>query len=98
MGAAPGHRLGLVSSLLPVTRTLGNSSGIAAIGAFWVSRMAFYAGPSMTKNLAQVPAQAQVNALQETFLGVALFTTVSLILAVWGLIMGRRQHNDLLMY
>jgi EmrB/QacA subfamily drug resistance transporter len=92
MGAAPGHRLGLVSSLLPVTRTLGNSSGIAAIGAFWVSRMAFYAGPHMTKNLAQVPIPAQVNALQETFLGVALFTTVALILAVRGLFMGKRQH------
>jgi EmrB/QacA subfamily drug resistance transporter len=92
MGAASGHRLGLVSSLLPVIRTLGNSSGIAAIGAFWASRMAFYAGPYMTKNLAQVPAPAQVNALQETFYGVALFTTLSLILAVWGLFIGRKQR------
>jgi len=91
MGAAPGKRLGLVSSLLPVTRTLGNSAGIAAIGAFWASRMAFYAGPYMTKNLAEVPGQAQVNALQETFLGVALLTTVSLILAVRGLFTGRKQ-------
>ena len=91
MGAAPGHRLGLVSSLLPVTRTLGNSAGIAAIGAFWASRMAFYAGPYMTKNLAQVPIPAQVNALQETFLGVALFTILSLILAFRGLFMGRKR-------
>jgi EmrB/QacA subfamily drug resistance transporter len=85
MGAAPSQRLGLVSSLLPVTRTLGNSSGIAAIGAFWVSRMAFYAGPHMSKNLALVPVQAQVHALQQTFWGVALLMFVALILAVWGL-------------
>jgi EmrB/QacA subfamily drug resistance transporter len=91
MGAAPGHRLGLVSSLLPVTRALGNSAGIAAIGAFWVSRMAFYAGPYMTKNLAEVPVHAQVKALQEAFWGVALLTTISLILAVRGLFMGRKQ-------
>ena len=90
MGAAPGQRLGLVSSLLPVIRTLGNSSGIAAIGAFWVSRMAFYAGPYMTKKLAEVPIHAQVKALQEAFWCVALLTTVSLILAVRGLFMGKR--------
>lgn len=93
MGAAPGNRLGLVSSLLPVTRTLGNSSGIAAIGAFWASRMAFYAGPDMTKDLARVPAQAQVNALQEAFWGVALFTAVSLIFAVGVLFIGRKEHK-----
>lgn len=91
MGAAPGHRLGLVSSLLPITRTLGNSAGIAAIGAFWVSRMAFYAGPYMAKNLAKVPIHAQVKALQETFWGVTLLTAVSLILAVRELFMGRKQ-------
>jgi EmrB/QacA subfamily drug resistance transporter len=90
MGAAPGQRLGLVSSLLPVTRTLGNSSGIAAFGAFWASRMAFYAGPYMSKNLARVPIPAQVNALKETFLCVALFTTTSLILSIWALFMRRR--------
>lgn len=93
MGAAPGHRLGLVSSLLPVTRTLGNSSGIAAIGAFWVSRMAFHSGSQISKNLAQVPGAAQVNALQDTFWSVALLTVVSVIFAIWGLFIGKKQRH-----
>ncbi|UCH94803.1 MAG: DHA2 family efflux MFS transporter permease subunit [Candidatus Aminicenantes bacterium] len=91
MGAAPNHRLGLASSLLPVSRTLGNSSGIAAVGAFWASRMAFYAGPHMTKDLKQIPIPAQVTALKETLWGVALFTSVALILAVWGLFMKKKR-------
>ncbi len=91
MGTAPRDRLGMVSSLLPVSRTLGNSSGIAAIGAFWASRMAFYAGSHMSKKLEQVPIPAQVSALHDTFWVVALLVAVSLVLALWELFKGKRR-------
>ena len=94
MGAAPQDRLGLVSSLLPITRSLGNSTGLAAIGAVWAARMAFYAGEHMSKDLKQVPVPAQVNALEETFLVVALLMLAPLILAIWGLVHQRKNRKS----
>jgi len=94
MGAAPHHRLGLVSSLLPITRTLGNSAGIAAIGAFWIARMAFYAGDHLSKNLKKVPAPAQVNALHETFFTVGLVMLIPLSMALWGLKLKKNKKNS----
>ena len=44
MGAAPRTRLGIASSMLSLTRTLGQTAGIAVMGAFFASRLNYYAG------------------------------------------------------
>ena len=44
MGAAPRTRLGIASSMLSLTRTLGQTAGIAVMGAFFASRLNHYAG------------------------------------------------------
>ena len=44
MGAAPRHQLGIVSSMMAQSRTLGQTVGVAVIGAIWAGRTVFYAG------------------------------------------------------
>jgi len=41
MGSAPRARLGVASGLLAITRTLGQTTGIAVLGALWASRVVF---------------------------------------------------------
>ena len=67
MGSAPREKLGIVSSLLSLTRTLGQSSGIAAIGAFWVIRVAAHAHHSFDFNATRTESTAQVAGLTDTF-------------------------------
>ena len=42
MGSAPKERLGIISGLLSITRTLGQTTGIAILGAVWASRVQYY--------------------------------------------------------
>jgi len=43
MGMAPRHQLGIVSSMMAQSRTLGQTVGVAVIGAVWAGRTIFYA-------------------------------------------------------
>jgi EmrB/QacA subfamily drug resistance transporter len=83
MGAVPRERLGIASGLLSLTRTLGQTTGIAIFGAIWASRVAFYAGGSMPGGATTAPAEAQVQALQDTALFTALLVAVGLALGLW---------------
>ncbi len=47
MGTAPKNRLGIVSGLLSITRTLGQTTGIAILGAVWAGQVGVYAGSAM---------------------------------------------------
>lgn len=93
MGAAPRERLGIVSGLLSVTRTLGQTTGIAVLGALWASRIMYYAGGSIAGGVTKAPLAAQVNALQDSFLSVAVLMAVGLGLSVWGLMQERRGRR-----
>ncbi|MCB0204883.1 MAG: MFS transporter, partial [Anaerolineae bacterium] len=44
MGAAPRNRLGIASGMLSITRTLGQTTGIALLGALFASALSIYAG------------------------------------------------------
>ncbi len=89
MGTAPHGRLGIVSGMLGITRTLGQTTGIALLGAFWASRTFRAAGQVFAGGATQAPATAQVAGLQTTFTGVALLVLFALVLAVWGLARSR---------
>jgi MFS family permease len=82
MGSAPREKLGIVSSLLSLTRTLGQSSGIAAIGAFWVSRVAVHANHSFDFNATQTDPFSQVAGLTDTFWVTVVFIATALILSL----------------
>ena len=92
MGAVPPNRLGVASGLLSVTRTLGQTAGIAALGALWASRVAQRVGGILPGGATSAPAAAQVGALGDTFLIIVVAMGLALALASWGLLLDRRQR------
>lgn len=93
MGSVPRTRLGVASGLLSITRTLGQTVGIAALGALWASRVFAYAGRVLPHGATTAAAAHQVAGFQDTFLIVDLFVVVALGLSVWGLVRERRERR-----
>jgi EmrB/QacA subfamily drug resistance transporter len=93
MGAVPPTRLGIASGLLSVTRTLGQSAGIAALGALWASRVVYRAGDALPGGATNAPAAAQVAGLNDTFTVTVILVTLALMLAVWALVQERRSQR-----
>jgi len=85
MGAAPRERLGIASSMLAVTRTLGQTTGIAVLGALWAGQVFKHAGEVLTGGATSAPIPAQVFALRDTFVIVSILIFVALLLSIWGL-------------
>jgi EmrB/QacA subfamily drug resistance transporter len=85
MGAVPRSQSGVASGLLSITRTLGQTTGTAALAALWASRVAARAGGIPPAGATNAPAAAQVGALVDTFSTVVILVAVALLLATWGL-------------
>jgi len=79
MGAAPKERLGTVSGLLSITRTLGQTSGIATLGAFWAARVAYYTGMHAHHNPTETDLAAQVGGLQDTLMAISVLIAFALV-------------------
>lgn len=94
MGSAPKNQLGVVSGLLAITRTLGQTTGIAILGAAWASRTFFYAGQIFTGGATDAPYAAQVSGQHDTFILAVFITIVSLLLAVSALIRERQMKKS----
>jgi len=93
MGTSPRDKLGIVSGMLAVNRTLGQTSGIAILGAIWAALTIAYATPLSAINATDAPPTAQIAALKVTFLVISLLILIALGLAIWALIMDyRRRH------
>ncbi|MGC9332521.1 MAG: MFS transporter, partial [Anaerolineae bacterium] len=93
MGAVPRERLGVASGLLSITRTLGQTMGIAILGALWASRVFFHAGAAAAGGATTAPAADQVAGLRDTFQVVIVILALSLALSIWGLLKERRLRN-----
>lgn len=93
MGSVPRTRLGVASGLLSITRTLGQTIGIAALGALWAGRVFAYAGQVLPQGATAAPVANQVAGLQDTFLLVDLFVVVALGLSLWGLVRERQERR-----
>jgi MFS family permease len=93
LGTAPRERLGVVSGLLSTVRTLGQTTGIAILGAWWASRVTVHAGGVVAGGATTAPIMAQIAGLQDTFLSVAIFMVLGLILSGWGLFQERRLRR-----
>ena len=61
---------------------MGQTIGIAILGTFWASRVAFYGGISQAADATRAPEWAQVLALRETFLVMAGLVTIGLLFAL----------------
>lgn len=88
MGSAPRERLGVASGMLSMTRTLGQTTGIALLGAFFASRIHHYAG--RTLDVAQAPPEVLVRALSDQFHLVAGLIAIGLLVA---LVAWRRERR-----
>lgn len=84
MGAAPRSQLGVASSLLAVTRTLGQTTGIAIFGAVWAARALTYSGGTLVGGATKAAPAVQVAALQDTYRVIAVLMLFGLGLAVTG--------------
>jgi MFS family permease len=94
LGTAPQRRLGIVSGMLAITRTLGLTTGIAILGALWASRVFFYLGGALAGGATNAPPNAQVSALQDTFLVMAVMMAAALSLAAWALVREWRTRKS----
>ena len=93
MGSVPRERLGIASGLLSVTRTLGQTVGIAILGAFWASRVITYAGGDVSGGATSAPPTAQIPALHDTYMLSTVLVGLGVILSVWGLFQERRLRR-----
>ena len=91
MGSAPKDRLGVVSGILAITRTLGQTTGIALLGALWASRVFFYEGSALEGGATSASSTSQVYGLNDTLTVVVLLIFSAFCLAGIGLLRERRR-------
>jgi len=92
MGSAPPTRLGVASGLLGMSRTLGQITGIAVLGAFWAARVTNHSGAIPPGGATTAPVADQVAALQETFLVMAVLVSIALLISVLTLFQEHRMR------
>ena len=86
MGSVPRRRLGIASGLLAISRTLGQTTGIALLGALWAGRTMVYEGVVLAGGATEATAVSQISGLHDTFLFIALVMLAALALAIWALV------------
>jgi MFS family permease len=91
MGSAPRERLGVASGLLSLTRTLGQVTGTAVLGALWAANVIQRAGTPLPGGATTAAPSFQVGALHDTFTGMVVLVVFGLALAVWALAQERRR-------
>jgi hypothetical protein len=67
-----------------VTRTLGQTTGIAIFGAVWAARALAYSGGTLAGGVTEAAPAVQVAALQDTYRVIAVLMLFGLGLAVTG--------------
>jgi MFS family permease len=90
MGAVPRERLGVASGLLSLTRTLGQTVGIALVGALWSTRVFAHAEAATLADASAAPAHIQVMALNQTLRVIVGVVVIALALSLWALWQERR--------
>ncbi|KAA3643389.1 MAG: MFS transporter [Chloroflexi bacterium] len=90
MGAVPNERLGIASGLLSITRTLGQTTGIALLGAFWAFRTLAYNNAPLPGGATTASPVFQLGGMQDTFLVTASLIGLALFISFVGLQYERR--------
>lgn len=94
MGSAPRNRLGVVSSMLSVTRTLGQTIGVSILGAIWSGNVIKHAGQIYTDGATAAEPLAQVLGLRDTIYIVIGLIFVAFWLAVYALVADRKMTRE----
>ena len=92
MGCVPRERLGVASGLLSLTRTLGQTMGVALMGALWAALVhRFDATHTLAATLAPVSAQLVALRWVARAISVLVCLALALALASW---QQARQHSQ----
>jgi EmrB/QacA subfamily drug resistance transporter len=85
LSSASSERLGVVSSLLAITRTLGQTCGTAVIGSLWAILVIGHMGVSGggINDVTNAPLLDQVNSLHTISLILGLFLTAGTLISVF---------------
>jgi EmrB/QacA subfamily drug resistance transporter len=83
LGAAPSNRLGVASGLLALTRTMGQSMGIAVSGALWAAGVVLLMGVLPAGGAPSAPPEIQIVAMARAFGVAAALVAIALMLASW---------------
>jgi MFS family permease len=83
MGAAPKKYLGIASGLLSISRTLGQTTGIAIIGTLWATRVSFYAGAKFEAGPTRTNITAQIHGLTDALSAIVILVGLALFLNIW---------------
>jgi EmrB/QacA subfamily drug resistance transporter len=91
MGSVPRARLGIASGMLAFTRSLGQITGVATLGAVWAARTFAYQGEMPAGgDVTTASASAQVAGMQDAFQFLMMVVIVALGLTIWGMVQARR--------
>ena len=82
MGSVPRERLGIASGLLAITRSLGQTVGIAVLGAIWAAVVLGAAGGAVAGGAEAAPPAAQAAGLRVASLAAAGLAAVALVIAL----------------
>jgi EmrB/QacA subfamily drug resistance transporter len=93
MGAAPRERLGLVSGLLSLSRTLGQTTGLPLMGMIFSSQLIAAGGMAAGGDIMVARAAGLVQALQGTFRVAAAGVLVAELLAILAWVLDRRRKK-----
>lgn len=85
MGSAPKGRSGVAGGLLGLTRSFGQTAGIAVLGSVWVARVTGRMATAGDLDAANATAIAQVGALHDMMRVVQVMIVAALALTVWDL-------------
>ena len=84
MHSFPREQYGIGSSLLAFTRTLGQTAGVAGLGAFWAFRVSHYSGGLLKEGPSKAEVKAQIAGLHDVFIISTVLIFMALVLAVTG--------------
>ena len=94
MGSVPRERLGVVSGVNVIARTLGRTAGVAALGALWAGRVSVYAGPEFSGGVTEAATAAQIAGLRDVSFAAMAMIAVALVLSAWGLLQLCRSAQE----
>jgi EmrB/QacA subfamily drug resistance transporter len=86
MGAAPRERLGVVSGMLSISRTLGQTVGISIISAVW----AVFSNQYLQKGSMSV-MEANASGYQKTILYLVFWLGIAFLISGWTLVQEQKQ-------
>jgi len=70
---------------------VGQTVGVAVIGAIWAGRTIFYAGTGTSGGATLAPVDAQIGGLHNAFLTAAVFISIALVLSIRAYFQENRQ-------